>query len=101
MLFTDKIFGQIAITNPIIVELIKTPLMQRLKKIHQYGAYYLFYPKANNQSATTDITIVRGITLMDQQIHKKITIIKMSNIKSIFLRLMNQYLKIKNKFIPL
>lgn len=47
MLFTDKIFGQIKITEPIVLELIETPQMQRLKKIHQYGVFYLYYPEAN------------------------------------------------------
>ncbi|KKR10319.1 MAG: hypothetical protein UT37_C0003G0018 [Parcubacteria group bacterium GW2011_GWA2_39_18] len=41
--------------------------------------------QANNQSATTDITIVHDLTLMDQQIHKKIALIKISKAESIFL----------------
>jgi len=40
MLFNDKIFSQIEITESVILELIKTPQMERLKKIHQYGIYY-------------------------------------------------------------
>jgi len=44
MLFKDKIFGTIEITEPVALELIQTPQMQRLEKIHQYGVYYLFLP---------------------------------------------------------
>jgi len=42
----DKIYGQINIDSPVILDLINAPTIQRLKKIHQYGIYYLFYPTA-------------------------------------------------------
>lgn len=47
MLFTDKIYGQIDITEPVILELINTPQMQRLKKIHQNGIFFYFLPSVN------------------------------------------------------
>lgn len=47
MKFSDKIYGQLDITEPVVLELINTPTLQRLKKIHQYGVYYLFYPAAD------------------------------------------------------
>ncbi len=47
MLLKDKIHGQIEITEPIILELINTPQMQRLKKVHQNGIYHFFYPEVN------------------------------------------------------
>jgi hypothetical protein len=47
MMFSDKIYGKIEITEPVVLELIETPQMQRLKKIHQYGIYHYFYPEAN------------------------------------------------------
>ncbi|MFA6391233.1 MAG: HD domain-containing protein [Patescibacteria group bacterium] len=43
---TDKIYGDIEITEPVVLALIETPQMQRLKKIHQYGIYHYFYPEA-------------------------------------------------------
>ncbi|MFA6271657.1 MAG: HD domain-containing protein [Patescibacteria group bacterium] len=47
MQFTDKIYGNIAITEPVVLALIETPQMQRLKKIHQYGIFHYFDPRAN------------------------------------------------------
>ncbi|MFA6524899.1 MAG: HD domain-containing protein [Patescibacteria group bacterium] len=47
MRFTDKIYGNIEITEPVVLELIDTPQLQRLKKIHQYGIYHYFYPEAD------------------------------------------------------
>ena len=47
MLLTDKIYGEIEITEPVVLELLETPQMQRIKKIHQYGIYYYFHPKEN------------------------------------------------------
>ncbi|MBU0613623.1 HD domain-containing protein [Patescibacteria group bacterium] len=47
MLFKDKIYGEIEITEPVVLELINTPQMQRMKKIHQYGIYYYFNPKGD------------------------------------------------------
>jgi uncharacterized protein len=44
MLLNDKIYGKIEITEPIVLELLKTPQMQRMKKIHQYGIFYYFHP---------------------------------------------------------
>lgn len=47
MLFNDKIYGQIEITEPVILELINTPQIQRLKKIHQNGIFFYFLPSVN------------------------------------------------------
>jgi len=59
MLFKDKIYGQIDITEPVILELIKTPQMQRLKKIHQYGVYFLFYPEADTNRFEHSLGVYR------------------------------------------
>ncbi|MCX6785569.1 MAG: HD domain-containing protein [Candidatus Komeilibacteria bacterium] len=47
MLYQDKIYGPIEITEPVILELLATPQMQRLKKIHQQGNYFIPFPEFN------------------------------------------------------
>jgi HD superfamily phosphohydrolase len=45
MIISDKIYGKVKITAPVLVELIQSPAMQRLKKIAQHGLpneYYHF-----------------------------------------------------------
>ncbi len=43
MNYTDRIYGQTEITEPIIQEIIASDAMQRLKKVNQYGAsFYRF-----------------------------------------------------------
>jgi len=45
MIINDKIYGKQEIIDPIILELIATSEMQRLKHINQYGVWDLFDPK--------------------------------------------------------
>lgn len=44
MNFRDKIFGNIKIEDPLVLDLINTPSFQRLKRINQYGGVNLVYP---------------------------------------------------------
>lgn len=44
MNFADRIFGNIKIEDPLILDLIKTASFQRLKRINQYGGVNLIYP---------------------------------------------------------
>lgn len=44
MNFKDRIFGNIKIEDPLILDLINTPSFQRLKRINQYGGVNLIYP---------------------------------------------------------
>ena len=46
MIYNDKIYGKVNITEPIILELINCPAMQRLKKINQYGYIGSYLPEA-------------------------------------------------------
>ena len=38
MIYKDKIYGQFEITEPVILELLKSKPLQRLKEVNQYGA---------------------------------------------------------------
>lgn len=43
MKYKDKIYGEFEITDPVILELLKSKPLERIKKINQYGAsYYRF-----------------------------------------------------------
>lgn len=44
MNFQDRIFGNIKIEDPLILDLIHTPSFQRLKRVNQYGGVNLIYP---------------------------------------------------------
>lgn len=44
MEYTDKIYGTFSIDEPVIVELIQSEPLQRLKKINQYGASFYRFP---------------------------------------------------------
>jgi len=48
MLIQDRIYGQIEINDPLIVELIRTQPMQRLKRISQDGACHFLQPHINS-----------------------------------------------------
>ncbi|MBI5221579.1 MAG: HD domain-containing protein, partial [Candidatus Magasanikbacteria bacterium] len=45
MLHQDRIYGQIEIIEPVILELLKTPQMERLKRVHQQGNYFIPFPE--------------------------------------------------------
>lgn len=47
MEYTDKIYGRIEITEPVIQELIESEPMQRLKDVNQYGAAAYRFPHLN------------------------------------------------------
>lgn len=47
-LFNDPIYGFIAVSNPLIFDLIEHPYFQRLRRISQMGLSYLVYPGANH-----------------------------------------------------
>lgn len=40
----DRIYGKITITEPVLIELIESSTLQRLKGIHQFGMPQRFYP---------------------------------------------------------
>lgn len=48
MVFRDALYGDIEITNDLIIELITTPEFQRLRKIKQLGLTYLIFPTAEH-----------------------------------------------------
>jgi len=48
MKYLDRVYGEFEINDHIILELIETPAMQRLKNIYSNGIYFYFYPEANN-----------------------------------------------------
>jgi len=41
LIIKSKIYGQVKITEPVLIELIKSPALQRLKKIEQHGTWQL------------------------------------------------------------
>lgn len=45
MLYQDEIYGQTEINEPVFLELLKTPPLQRLKGVHQNGIYYYAFPE--------------------------------------------------------
>jgi len=44
MIYTDRIYGKIKIVEPVILDLIKSPTLQRLKGISQGGYYEVYFP---------------------------------------------------------
>jgi len=44
MIYQDRIYGKIKIEEPVILELIKSPVLQRLKGLHQLG-HIAWYPQ--------------------------------------------------------
>ena len=46
MIISDKVYGEQIIDDPLVLELIKTQEMQRLKDVNQYGSYHLVDPSA-------------------------------------------------------
>jgi HD superfamily phosphohydrolase len=48
MVYKDKIYGKFNIKEPVLIELIKSPAMQRLKKINQYGYIGSYLPQVKN-----------------------------------------------------
>lgn len=47
MKYTDKIYGEIDIDEPVIAELIESEPLQRLKEVNQYGASFYRFPHLN------------------------------------------------------
>ncbi len=48
MIYKDKIYGDVEITDPLAIELFESPAIQRLREISQLG-YYPFYPGDHNR----------------------------------------------------
>ena len=44
MLYSDRVYGKVEISEPVILELISCPAMQRLKKIDQAGYFHPYFP---------------------------------------------------------
>lgn len=47
MLINDPIYGKVKINEPVLIELVKSPSLQRLKKISQYGVPDKYYHQKN------------------------------------------------------
>ncbi|MDP2586992.1 MAG: HD domain-containing protein [Candidatus Komeilibacteria bacterium] len=45
MIYDDRVYGRLKIDEPIVLNLLALPQMQRLKKIHQNGIYFYFLPQ--------------------------------------------------------
>ena len=45
MRYLDKIYGEFEITEPVLVDLVNSSAMARLRKINQYGTWVYFDPK--------------------------------------------------------
>ena len=45
MIVNDSVYGRQIINDPLILEIIATPEMQRLKGVNQYGEWNLFDEK--------------------------------------------------------
>lgn len=50
--FVNSIHGKIEIQEPVIQELLASPVMQRLKHIHQYGTYSITHPFKGGKTFT-------------------------------------------------
>lgn len=48
MIYQDKIYGKIKIEEPVIIKLIKSPALRRLKGIYQMGYKDVWFPKASH-----------------------------------------------------
>lgn len=48
MMYQDRVYGQIEIDEPVILELINSPTIQRLKHIDQGGYYEVHFPGTKN-----------------------------------------------------
>ncbi|NMC87308.1 MAG: HD domain-containing protein, partial [Candidatus Moranbacteria bacterium] len=48
MEYRDKIYGQVKITEAVLLDLINSPELQRLKDIDQAGYYEPFYPESKH-----------------------------------------------------
>ena len=44
MRYTDRIYGEVEISEPVVLELVKSPTIQRLKEINQAGYFEPYYP---------------------------------------------------------
>ncbi|MDR3559265.1 MAG: hypothetical protein P4L58_02590, partial [Candidatus Pacebacteria bacterium] len=44
----DRAYGQVEITEPVILDLLNSPELQRLKEISQAGYYEPYYPGTNH-----------------------------------------------------
>lgn len=47
---TDPIYGRVNITEPVLIELLRSKALKRLKDIHQQGANYFFWPEADTMN---------------------------------------------------
>lgn len=50
MTINDPIYGSVKITEPVLIELIKSSALGRLKHIHQHGANYFLWPIAESMN---------------------------------------------------
>ena len=48
MKYQDKIFGEVEISEPVILDLINSPTIQRLKEIDQAGYFEPYFPKSKH-----------------------------------------------------
>ena len=46
MIYQDRVYGKTEISEPLVLELIKTPAIQRLKGIEQAGYFGPYYPNS-------------------------------------------------------
>lgn len=62
-LILTTIYGQTSITEPVLIELIKSPVVERLKKIHQYGVT----PYVRHEESYTRYEHSLGVMLLLKQ----------------------------------
>ncbi|SCC90872.1 Uncharacterized protein SCG7109_AZ_00080 [Chlamydiales bacterium SCGC AG-110-M15] len=69
--FIETVYGEIEITEPVLLDLIKSPVMQRLKKVHQYGIGHMVndkeeYSRYDHSLGVFTLLRLKGLSIEEQ-----------------------------------
>ncbi|OGY87067.1 MAG: hypothetical protein A2233_03900 [Candidatus Kerfeldbacteria bacterium RIFOXYA2_FULL_38_24] len=72
MQYQDKIYGQFKINDAVIIELIKSEPMQRLKKINQYGASFYRFPHLTTTRFEHSVGVYYILRLLNASLEEQV-----------------------------
>lgn len=72
MLINDRIYGQVKITDPVILDLINCPSLQRLKQVDQAGWFEPYYPKTQLSRFEHSVGVYLLLKKYGANIHEQI-----------------------------
>lgn len=72
MQYQDKVYGEVEITEPVLLDILNSAAMQRLKGVNQYGTWVLINPEYNTNRFEHSVGVMILLKKLDADLKEQI-----------------------------